>query len=653
MMLHSSEPFSDRAKRWVHRYRTYLLLFGGALLVRLLVFALYHADFWYKTCLIDDCLYFSWAHEILGGDVLGLKKGVFRMNPGYPYTLSVIYFLFAKASYSPHIVQYILGAFSAVLMAILTTRMFGKRVGMGAGILQAIYGMAVFYEGKLLGPVWINFINMLMLYFLLRWKENHVAWFLFVAGAMLGLSSLYLPTVLLFVPGALIWIAISPYNGNLCAVFLPAVRHGLLFLCGVGCLMVPVMLRNMVVDRSFGLTLTTSSGGVNFYIGNNPEANGYNSWPSFIRYSPDSMHSDFKDEAQRRTGSEMTDSEVSSYWFGESITWLLKNPSRALWLYKKKCMYFWNAVEPPDNFMMDSVKKFTRIYGIPLLGWGVIAPFALFALYCCFRERKGLLIILYLTSYFGSNLLFYILSRYRFPAVVAVIPLAAFAAVWLYDRFKARAWKTGSIAVAVLIVLFVFVHQEVVRGEVLWTKHYSVGVIYNNRGRVAEAIQEYKRSIALNPQFAPSRINLANIYLEKKEYATALEHYLVAATLQPKDAAELYRISGDICLYYLNEYEPARRYLTQGADRGSRAAHQSLGELALREERYRDAVRIFTDYNAKNPGDYLVEYKLGLAYYHQKDFSAAYTHFSQSLALKPDFQDARGAIAHLEGMRKQ
>jgi len=640
-------PFTERACLFAKKHSFLITLFVGACGIRFVVFALYHADFWYKTCLIDDCLFYSWAHDIISGDFLGLRRGVFRMNPGYPYTLALIYFIFGKAFYAPHCVQYIVGAVNVLLMYMLTTQLFNRKTGVVAGILAAVYGMSVFYQGKLLGPVWINFFNLCMLLFLLygvRLKRNS---FFFAAGAMLGISSLYLPTVVLFMPCVALWIALQ-YRG---ALWNQMARWGSqvgLFFCGIAVIMLPVLVRNAVVDKSFGLVLTTSSGGINFYIGNNPEADGYNAWPSFIRYSPDSMHDDFKSEAAKRTGKELTDSEVSSYWFNQSVRWLIANPKRAFWLYRKKFIYFWNAIEPPDNFMMDNVRKFTRIFGIPLLRWGILAPFCMLAIFLCLYRKKGMLLLLYMGTYMGINLLFYILSRYRFPAVIGLIPLAAYSMVWLSEQMKQKRWKQGAAGLVSLTVLFAFVYKPVVLGEIEWSKQYSIGVIYNNRGRVPEAIEAYKISIALNPQFSPSRTNLANIYLTRKEYRLAIEHYTVAAQLSEKDAPRIHHIIGEIYLYYLKEFENAESALQNAVALGEEPALLTMSELYIQQERYQDALTLLTQLAIQNPGDHRIPYKLGLVHLHTNAPYNAKGYFEQTLLLKPDFQDAHGALNYLQ-----
>ncbi|MFH1282792.1 MAG: tetratricopeptide repeat protein [bacterium] len=640
----------DTIKSFIKNYPFIVILFSFSLLVRMLVFFLYYDDFWYKTYLIDDSLYFSWAHHILTGDILSLAKGIFTMNPGYPYTLAAIYFLFGKATYSPHITQYIVGSVNVVLIYVLAKRIFNKNVGIVAGIIASLYGMSIFYQGKLLGPLWINFFNLLMLIFLTKAKdENKPKMFLF-SGLCLGVSSLYLPTVILFIPFVLLWILLI-YRDFIFMSFSKLIKPLALFILGIVIVVSPVMIRNFIIDKKIGLVLTTSSGGANFYIGNNPEASGYNAWPSFIRYSPAHMHEDFMKEAKKRTGKDMTNSEVSSFWFSESIKWIKSKPKDALKLFKKKFIYFWNAVEPPDNFMMDSVDKFTRIFGIPLIRWGLIAPFCLVSLILSITYRKGLLLFLYLSAYFVMNMLFYILSRYRFPAIIVVIILSAAGIVWFFDQIKLKKWKHITIIGLALILAFLFVHKKVILGELEWSKHYSIGVIYSNTGHIEEAIEEFNKSISFNNKFAPSHINLANIYLQQGQYELAVKHYIEVEKFSKKDAPEINRIAGEIYLYHLKNFEEAEIYIKKSISLDNNRAYSSLGDLFLNQSRYNEAEDLFKKLYAGDRNNYLYAYKLGLVYFYKNELKEAEKYFKESLSLKPDFQDAAGALQYLENNR--
>lgn len=636
---------------FVRKHPVVLSLFGLSLLVRLAVFFLYHDDFWYKTYLIDDSNYFGWAHGILGGDFLSLKEGVFKMNPGYAYTLALIYLIFVKSTFSPHLVQYFVGSVNVVLIYLLAKKLFDSKTAVVSGMIAALYGMSVFYQGKLLAPVWINFFNLLMLLCLVKARENNLFKFYLFAGAALGVSSLYLPTIFIFAPFALIWIVFIR-GGGICLERKRLLAQGGVFVLGISIVVFPVILRNIIIDNKFGLVLTTSAGGINFFMGNNPEANGYNAWPSFIRYSPRTMHEDFRKEAERRSNSTLSDSQVSSYWFKESIRWMKDNPAKALKLLYRKSVYFINAVEPPDNFMIDSMKKFTRIFGIPLVSWGVVIPFAILGLGFCFIYRKGSIIGLYLGAYFLMNMMFYMLSRYRFPAVIAVIILAGFCLMRLYELHRSRKWKYLLLAAAILVPLYLFAHKKVIEGELQWSKHYSVGVIYGNTGHADTAIEEYKKSIELNPSFPLSRINLGNLYVKKEEYSLALEHYEAAAKLDSEKASLIFELCAKIYFYQLKDFENAKVCLKKAKDIGNKKADIILGEMYMAREEYEKAFKIFDDMYKVDGNNHFVIYKLGVLYMYAGRLDLAEEYMKKVLELKPDLDDAKRTLEYIRNKKK-
>jgi len=634
------------------RHARVIGLFVAALAVRCISYALFHADFWYTTYLIDDVQFYSWAHRILGGDIFGRAEGVFQLNPGYAYVLALIYGIFRSAAQAPHIIQYILGALNVVLLYLLARRVFSERVALVSGIIAACYGMAVFYAGKLLGAVWIESCNLILLLLLVRAREEGKRWQYIAAGAIMGLSALFRPNIMLFAPLAFFWLAL-PLVRQGRPGWLRAGRAGVLFALGAGLVLAPVTLRNWMIDRASGFVLTTAAGGINIFIGNNPEANGYNAWPSFIRYAPGAMHEDFKKEAERRIGRPMDDAEVSGYWLGESFAWMRAQPARAVRLMWRKVMYFWNAVEPPDNFLMDTVRRFTRLFGIPLISWGMVAPLALLGAALALARREQTLLHWYLLACLLMNMLVYVLSRYRYPAIIAVIPLAAYALVWLYECARRRAFGRLGLALAALACAVWFVHIRVIIGEVEWSKQYSIGIIYYNRGRTEEAIEAYQKSIAANPRFAPSRINLGTIYVAQEQYAEATEQFLAAAALAPEQVSELLRVAGELTAFKLDDPAGAIALLRRAheADPGSRPVRDALGRVHIALGDFSAAEKIYRKLAADGPQDAAAAYALGLTHYYQQDFEQAAVWFRETLVRDPAHEDARRAIAYLREKR--
>ena len=57
-----------------------------------------------------------------------------------------------------------LGALTAALTCAIGTRVFGRAVGLGAGLVVALYGLLIHYDGELLAPSLAICLQMATLY---------------------------------------------------------------------------------------------------------------------------------------------------------------------------------------------------------------------------------------------------------------------------------------------------------------------------------------------------------------------------------------------------------------------------------------------------------------------------------------------------------
>jgi len=166
------------------------------------------------------------------------------------------------------------------------------------------------------------------------------------------------------------------------------------------------------------------------------------------------------------------------------------------------------------------------------LSWGLIAPLGLAGLLWSFRREPGRrywILHAYVFSYFAVNVLFYILSRYRFPTAAGLIPFAGYALVRLYDNARLSRWGASAALAVLCLVSAGFSRQRLIGEEDMAVSHYSMGVIYANQGWEKEAVEEYRKSVAADPAFKAAYVNLG-ILLAKmgqaEEAAGALESAL-------------------------------------------------------------------------------------------------------------------------------
>ncbi|PCI37680.1 MAG: hypothetical protein COB53_05825 [Elusimicrobia bacterium] len=508
------QPREPEKKGWGVEAFLFVLAFA----LRALHLWIYGDDFWLKTPLLDDNIFASWADIIAKEGFLARSLGAFDFNPAYPYLLVLLRKIaLGYGVLGVFLIQHSVGALVPVLVYKLTQQVFSDNTtALVAGLLAAFYGPSFFYESRYLGEFWIFFFNAACLCALVfADRESPSFWVWAAAGISLGFSNLFRPNVLVFVPFVLAW-GFWCFRLHLADEGRPvraqnAVLGCLVFLLTLWLPLLPFQLRNRAVVEGAGWGLTTASGGVNLYLGNNPEADGLNLAPSFIRYGPGHEYADFKEEAQRRTGTTLTKKEVSRYWTAQVLEWFKTQPGLAFSLMLRKAGFFWNHREPPDNFFLSIFEKFTTLGGWPLIAWGLVAPLGLAGFLWSLAlgpGRRYWILHAYVFSYFAVNVLFYILSRYRFPTAVGLIPFAAFALVEAKRVVSARSgFKT--LALGILIAASVgFSRVPMIGDEDKAVSHYSMAVIYANQGWKEKAVAEYHKSIAANPAFKASYVNL-------------------------------------------------------------------------------------------------------------------------------------------------
>ena len=133
----------------------------------------------------------------------------------------------------------------------------------------------------------------------------------------------------------------------------------------------PVVARNYSVDGGF--YLTTSQFGSNFYIGNNPNADGTYASIRFGRGAPEFERLDAKEVAEESVGRTLSPSEVSSFWTGRALGYITSQPVSWLKLTGRKILLLFNRTEMLDTESQESYAEFST--PLRMLGWvGALRP---------------------------------------------------------------------------------------------------------------------------------------------------------------------------------------------------------------------------------------------------------------------------------------
>lgn len=285
---------------------------------------------------VDGAIYDAWAKEILAGDWLG--KGVLFMGPGYPAFMSAVYAVFGPSIPALKAVQAFLGALSCVFIWGIARELFDRRAAALAGGLAAFHGMLIFYGGT----VMVVNLQVLLIaglcWALIRTLRTPSYRGFALCGFVLGFSVLARQTVLVMAPLIALWTLFGMPDGATPYSFKQRFAWGSTFGIAICLLILPFTIKNYVAGDD--LVLLNSTGGANFYMGNQRKADGTWQVPSIGTRTridnPRSMQAAFSQVAERENGRAMKASEVSSYWFGRGLDEIKANPMRWIRLEFRK-----------------------------------------------------------------------------------------------------------------------------------------------------------------------------------------------------------------------------------------------------------------------------------------------------------------------------
>lgn len=515
-----SSAKDDSVERWSRRDAAYLVI---VVVVALVLRAIYLYQVrscpFYGNELVDPKYYRAWGEAIAAGETF--VAGPYFRAPLYPWFLGLIYTLFGRSDLAPRLIQIIVGSLSCGLVYLLGRRVYDRRVGIIAGLAAATYWVFLYFESELL-IVWLAvFLDLLLIWLLLRAADDERAWPWMLCGGVLGVSALARPNVLLFAPAVIIWQVV---------LFWPKVRRALLraacFSAGVAIFILPVTVRNYIVEDD--LVLISSSAGVNFYIGNNPRSDGMTAMIAGMPGEVGPAYQAQVGRAEEAVGHKLTASQVSRYYFGEALSFLWDHPGQAAGLMARKLAYFWSRWEIANNQDPRFVtENFTPVVGLLPLSFAMVGPLGLLGLVLSFRRARRLFPLWgFVLVYMVSVVLFFVTARFRVPVVPVLMVLGAHALLWCVGAVRGRQWRSLAAAAGVLIVAAVLVAPIPPGVEAGVAQSYAMaGIALGNEGKIAEAESYLLESVRRFEPQPKAWFTLAMLSMQQRDYAKA-EHYL-------------------------------------------------------------------------------------------------------------------------------
>lgn len=645
---------------------------------------------YFDVPIVDAEWHDAWARDWAEGTWNMGGRAFFRA-PLYPFFLSLIYRLFGHDLVAARVVQAIIGASSAAAMSGCGWRIGGRSAALWGGLVSALFGTLVFYDGELLIPCLLVALSSWSLFCLLApWSRTSLV----VGCFLIGLAAIARPNALVLLPLSLLFVYTRVRGGV-------RARAGVVAAAALAAA-IPIGFVTLANFRAEGtLVLVASQGGVNFYAGNNPSATGRTAAIEELRDVSNSWN-EFVDAARRAAETErgipLDSREVSDYWSSKAWRWIADHPRDAVRLNLAKVYYLVNGYETPNNrdlyydrpFPLNVLVWKSRWFYFP---WGIAFPLAVMGAIVGVRDRKtraniGLAagwVLLY-----GLSLVpFFVCARFRMGMVPGVVLLASFA---LARGSELRRWQVLAAGVPALILANANVYrmssEDVVRERarrgVVWMRAgdvergreelravldtprgegeaasylsesaFLLGQSYQREGDEAQALRCFRRSLDLGPTSVGVLVSMANHLAKMGEHGDALRALESAVVLRPNDGA----VWVDLGLGYENDgdVEEAVRAYQRSIELGPPGprAYVRLGLAFQRLERPDSAVAVWRRGALRFPDEYALRFNLALAYAREGRSDSAVAEVKAALEINPGSEEAASLLRLLEGESRE
>ncbi len=561
--------------------------------------------------MLDAEWYDQAARAVRDGVPLDDGRAYFR-PPAYPYFLAALYAVADGSLWLVRTVQWILGVAHVALVWFIARRTHeDPRVASVAAFLAATYGMFVYFEGEILTTALGVVLSTAAVALLLE-GDRRPSWVLtFCGGLVIGLASITHGTALALAPAAALW---TLFGGKRRILSTVALTVGVLLPVG------GVTARNFVASGD--LVLVASQGGINFYVGNNPDSDGKSALaPGFAEAGQvlrsgdeyrDGVEVAAETLAERDAGRELSQAEINRHWYGEAFEWMRDQPKDALVHGVRKVVFFWSGHEISNNRdLRDQARRFTPILRVFLAQWALLVPFGLMGLALTARRRPARLLVSCLAFYSFAIVAFFVCSRYRQPAIAWLIPFGAAGLVLTWDRVREarddprRAAGIGVVLVALFLATNPTFLTRTGIADVLSENdapfhRFNLAVVFERAGDLDRAIEEYRAAAATGIADPRIYLNLGNS---------------LARTGREDEARDAYRTA----LRIAPDYGPI--------------IQSNLGVLAAQRGDWPEALRRFRECVSQDPGHVGGQLGVGLASLELGRFDEAIVAFRRTLQL--------------------
>jgi 4-amino-4-deoxy-L-arabinose transferase-like glycosyltransferase len=428
-----------RVVTWLQRHAL-ASVFVVALMARLAVaFTLPESVVWE-----DGHRYLKVAANLLAGQGFGSLYDNQLSVPTLPVVIAAAIGVFGEDFGALRVVMAVLGASASAVAFALARRVFDARVALLAGLAVAVYPYLVYLSALFEYPQPL-FILLIGTFFLLyyQWVDTGARWRLALAGVVLGLAVLTVPTTLIFLaamPLALIRRELRATVASVLILMIPAVAP----LAGWAA-------RNYVAYDRF--VLINAAGGYSLWQANNQTYLDYGKAGVVPTCAPGHEEGVFCVEYKRAVARSqaLPDDGVSTILEFDRIAnekaweFILDDPLVTMRLSLRKFAEFWSPI--PNAVTKGWAQGGGAAQWVSIFTYTPLLLLGIAGLYLSRMQWRRLLPIYFFgLALAGPYCLFLPTTRYRLPLDYFLALFAAYAVVALWDVVVPRRvrWSAGS-----------------------------------------------------------------------------------------------------------------------------------------------------------------------------------------------------------------
>jgi tetratricopeptide (TPR) repeat protein len=497
-------------------------LFALALGLRLALVATTSGDPVFGIPMLDAEYAVEWARKIpTDGFWTSPEETAYFRLPLYAWFLAAMFALPGPDLLAARLAQALLGAAAAPALAHLAGRHGGRTAGIATGVLTAISWPLLLFGRELLIASLVVPLGVLILLLLDRAAAGRAKRWLLV-GLAIGVAILARANFLACLPLALLVAGGQSLRRR-------DVRGPLALILGVLLVLAPVTLRNRRVSGEW--IPLTYQGGLNLWIGNNPEADGMSaSLPGFTSW----RNEDVEALLTREHGRALSPGEQEAHFRGLASAFFRESPGRALGLLARKTYLLLQGYEIRNNRDLYALRQRDPLLRLPLPDFGWIGPLALLGAVVGWRRRRELSSFYgYATLMSAGVILFFVCARYRLAVWPAYLVFAGIGAASLISRASARPHRLGAL---VLVAIF----AVLARWDFLGIRHpdpsqihFQYGNVHARGGDFEQAEKEFRTALGLQPAFGEARFHLGALLLRQGRPEEAERELLRSVELLP------------------------------------------------------------------------------------------------------------------------